>query len=120
MASNVKVHEFGRYMMQQALAAGIENYPAFQECYNYTVAGTGDVAGNWWLSSMFELGEQMIDAHFDLANEGLINDLNFASYRWSCVRYDSGNAWNYNNNGMSNNNGFANELAVRPVTKLRN
>ena len=119
VASNVKVHEFGRYMMQQALAAGIENYPAFQECYNYAVAGTGDVAGNWWLSSMFELGEQMIDAHFDLANEGLINDLNFASSRWSCVRFDSGSAWLSYNYGMSNINGFAGELAVRPVTLLK-
>ena len=41
-----------------------------------------------------------------------------SSNRWSCVRYSTGNAWNYNNNGMSNNNGFANSLAVRPVTKL--
>ncbi len=31
----------------------------------------------------------------------------------------SSNAWNYNNNGMSNNNGFTNSLTVRPVTKFR-
>jgi hypothetical protein len=36
------------------------------------------------------------------------------------VRNSSGNAWNYNNNGMSNNNGFAdNQLTVRPVTKFK-
>jgi len=39
--------------------------------------------------------------------------------RWSSVRYDGGNAWNYNNNGISNNNNFSNELAARPVTKFK-
>lgn len=119
MASGIKVHEFGRYMMSLAVAAGIDNYPAFEECYNYTVSGTGDIAGNWWLSSMFELGEQFIDAHFAPVNEGLINDLNFASHRWSCVRCDSGTAWGSDNRGMSGNAGFAYEFAVRPVTLLR-
>lgn len=42
-----------------------------------------------------------------------------SSNRWSCVLNSSGNAWNYNNNGMSNNNGFGNTLAVRPVTKFK-
>lgn len=42
-----------------------------------------------------------------------------SSNRWSCVRNSSGNAWNYNNNGMSNNNGFTNGLTVRPVTKFK-
>ena len=38
---------------------------------------------------------------------------------WSCVAYSASNAWNYNNNGMSNNNTFTNTwLRARPVTKL--
>ena len=119
VAANVKVHEFGRYMMSLAVAAGISNYPAFKECYDYTVSGTGDAAGNWWLPSMFEMGELMIDAHLNLVNEGLINDVDFASYRWSCVRYDSGVAWFYYYAGMSAHAGFGYEFAVRPVTLLK-
>ena len=119
VASEVKAHEFGRYMMGLAVAAGIANYPAFQECYNYVVSGTGDVAGNWWLPSMFELGELMIDEHLNLANEGLINDIGISSYRWSCVRYSTGLAWFYADIGMSDARGFAFSLAVRPVTLLK-
>lgn len=44
--------------------------------------------------------------------------LTLRSNRWSSVPNSSDNAWNYNNNGMSNNNGFTNELAVRPVSNF--
>ena len=40
------------------------------------------------------------------------------SNRWSVSRYNSNNAWNYNNNGITNNNNFYNSLTVSAVSEL--
>ena len=115
-ATGVKVHEFGRYMGHLAYDAGLDDYPAFKECYNH---GEGD--GTWWLPSMFELGELMIDEHLDLVtanNNTGWTDVS-TSNRWSCVRLSTTTAWSYNGAGMSSDARFSGTFVVRPVTLLR-
>ena len=120
-ASGIKVHEFGRYMGQLAAAAVDEAqsdiYPAFTECYNYREGG-----GVWWLPSMFELGELMIDDHLNLVNANNNtgwSDVSAATSRWSCVRYSTTYAWLYYSYGLSDHAGFSSSWAVRPVSLLR-
>lgn len=114
----VKVHEFGKYMMRLAVAAGITGFPAFEACYNHNEGG-----GVWWLPSMFDLGELMIDEHLDRVNEnalsGVFDEVSKSSYRWSCVRYGSGSAWTYTGVGVSSYTYYSDVLAVRPVTLLK-
>lgn len=115
VAANVKVHEFGRWMAKTyatSSAAGT----AMRDCYNYNEGG-----GTWWLPSMFELGELMIDEHLNLVNQNtaVAASVSAGSYRWSCVLISSGYAWSYNGTGMSSSNGFTSTLAVRPVTLLK-
>ena len=120
VASGVKVHEFGRWMTKKLHAQSTSVFPAANYCATYKVANTGDAEGNWWLPSMFELGELMIDDHYSLVNEGLINDISNGSNRWSCVRYSSSYAWFYNFYGLSDYFGFSNyQFTVRPVTLLK-
>ncbi len=120
-ATGVKVHEFGRYMGQLAHAAvetaGSDVYPAFTECYTYREGG-----GVWWLPSMFELGELMIDDHLNLLNANNNtgwSDISNASNCWSCVRSSTTHAWSYYNSGMSYRSAFSYSFAVRPVSLLR-
>lgn len=117
-STGVKVHEFGRWMGKQAYAAGLSSYPAFQSCYNHNEGG-----GIWWLPSMFELGELMIDEHLDKVNQNsasIFTAIDKGSYRWSCVRLSTGYAWYYSNSGMSRDYyGFSYTFAVRPVTLLK-
>ena len=116
-STGVKVHEFGRWMGKQAYAAGLSSYPAFQSCYNHNEGG-----GIWWLPSMFELGELMIDEHLDKVNQNsasIFTAIDNGSNRWSCVRSSAGLAWYYDNLGMSNNYYFSYTFAVRPVTLLK-
>lgn len=120
VAANVKVHEFGRWMGKTygaTQAAGT----ALRDCYNYNEGG-----GTWWLPSMFELGELMIDEHLNKINENEIlwqPNTNYVisagSYRWSCVRNSFTSAWNYNYDGMSDGNGFSDTFAVRPVSLFK-
>lgn len=114
----VKVHEFGRWMTRKVYTTLTPaNFPAIKYCYEY-----GEGGGVWWLPSMFELAELMIDEHLTLVrqNAGIITDVSPGSGRWSCVRYSSGYAWLYNNLGMSNNRGMsAYSFSVRPVTLLK-
>ena len=115
----VKVHEFGRWMTRKVYTTTLtpENFPAIKYCYEY-----GEGGGVWWLPSMFELAELMIDEHLTLVrqNAGIITDVSPGSNRWSCVRLSSGYAWNYDNNGMSDNYGFSSyQFTVRPVTLLK-
>lgn len=114
----VKVHEFGRWMTRKVYTTLTPaNFPAIKYCYEY-----GEGGGVWWLPSMFELGELMIDEHLTLVrqNAGIITDVNPGSNRWSCVRYSSGHAWLYSNYGMSNNGGISiYQFTVRPVTLLK-
>lgn len=120
VADGVKVHEFGRWMTKKLHGQSTTAFPAANHCATYAVANTGDAAGNWWLPSMFELAELMIDDHYSLVNEGLINDISNSSYRWSCVRGSATIAWYYYHLGMSNLYGVADyQFAVRPVTLLK-
>jgi len=121
VAAGVKVHEFGRWMTKKLYAQSSSVFPAAKACYEYTGALGTDAAGTWWLPSMYELAELMIDAHLNKVNENssLLSVSNSVD-RWSCVRYSSGSAWFYLNAGMSNGSGFAGaQLAVRPVTLLK-
>ena len=113
-ASNVKVHEFGRWMT--SLLNNSTNYPAGYYCWNYS-----STPGEWWLPSMFELGELMIDEHLNLVNQNTngFTAVSAASYRWSCVCNSSSVAWHYGYTGMSNNSGFTYTLTARPVTLLK-
>ena len=121
VAGDVKVHEFGRWMTRKLYAQSTSVFPAAKACYEYTGALGTDTAGTWWLPSMFELAELMIDDHLNKVNENssLLSVSNGVA-RWSCVRYSSGYAWNYHYAGISNNTGFANyHFTVRPVTLLK-
>ena len=40
------------------------------------------------------------------------------SNRWSSSRYNTNNAWNYNNNGITNNNNYYNSLTCSVVSEL--
>ena len=115
--TGVKVHEFGRYMGRLAYAAGLDDYPAFKSCYEH-----GEGGGTWWLPSMFELGELMIDEHLNKLNQNsssVFGSISAASIRWSCVRVSTSLAWTYNNLGLSDYYGFSYTFAVRPVTLLK-
>lgn len=115
VAAGVKVHEFGRWMTRQIVTTHGSAAVAANHCYNYNEGN-----GTWWLPSMFELGELMIDEHLNKVNENsAILSVSAGSYRWSCVRYSSGDAWLYDYTGMSNCNGFTYGLTVRPVTLLK-
>lgn len=115
VATGVKVHEFGRWMTKQLVTTHGSTAAAAYHCYNYNEGN-----GTWWLPSMFELGELMIDEHLNKVNENsAILSVSAGSNRWSCVRYSSGDAWVYGNSGMSSVNGFTSGFTVRPVTLLK-
>jgi len=115
VAADVKVHEFGRWMTKQIVTTHGSAAVAAYHCYNYN---EGD--GTWWLPSMFELAELMIDEHLNKVNENsAVLSVSAGSYRWSCVRYSSGGAWLYDRTGVSDYNGFTSGLTVRPVTLLK-
>lgn len=117
-AGKVKVHEFGRWMTKTVHGRSSTLFPAINYCYGFCEGN-----GTWWLPSMFELAEMMIDEHYDKVNENGITgwtDLNRGSNRWSCVLRSSTLAWIYNGDGMSYNVGFSNDQwTVRPVTLLK-
>lgn len=117
VATNVKVHEFGRYM-GRIYGASQATGTALRDAYDY-----GEGSGTWWLPSMYELGELMIDEHLNLVNENSGAGLGFAgvsaSYRWSCVLFSSGEVWYHDSSGMSSYTVFAHAFAVRPVTLLQ-
>ena len=116
-ASNVKVHEFGRWMTRKLYQQSSTAFPAAKHCYEY-----GEGGGTWWLPSMFELGELMIDEHLNKVNENssVMTSVSAGSGRWSCVRVSSSDAWTYDNLGVSYGVGFASyQLTVRPVTLLK-
>ena len=117
-----KVHEFGRWM-GRTYFSNSTNFPtttAGGYCYAY-----GNGGGEWWLPSMFELGELMIDEHLDKVNENVKADNSYfdsvsaVAGRWSCVLFSSSHAWTYGYFGMSADLGFADTFAVRPVTLFK-
>lgn len=108
-----KVHEFGRWMGRSYFSTS--SMPAGYHCYTYNEGG-----GTWWLPSMFELGELMIDEHLNKVNENsAILSVSVGVGRWSCVLLSSSDAWFYRSAGMSGYYGFTNSQAVRPVTLFR-
>ena len=117
VADGVKVHEFGRWMTAQIVATHGSTAVAAKYCYDYN-----EGSGTWWLPSMFELGEMMIDEHWDKMNENSVSGWSVPSRgsdRWSCVRFSSGSAWLYAAFGMSYYAGFTLGVTVRPVTLLK-
>ena len=115
VATDVKVHEYGRWF-GKTYAGTQATGTALRGCYDY---GAGN--GTWWLPSMFELGELMIDEHLSKvnANSGVMDAISVGSNRWSCVPNSSSLAWHYLSSGLSNYSGFGNSFAVRPVTLLK-
>lgn len=115
VATNVKVHEYGRYI-GKTYAGSQASGTALRSCYDYNEGG-----GTWWLPSMFELGELMIDEHLNLVNQNsaVAATISAGSYRWSCVLYSSGYAWLYDGTGLSYNYGFTSDFAVRPVSLFK-
>ena len=114
VATNVKVHEFGRWMAKK-FGPNQSSGTAMRACYDYNEGG-----GTWWLPSMFELGELMIDEHLNRVNSnGVMGSISTGSNRWSCVLASGGYALFYNGLGMSYNNSFGNSLTVRPVTLFK-
>lgn len=115
VAPDVKVHEFGRWMTKKF--GPNQTSGALRACYEY---GEGEPNGTWWLPSMFELGELMIDEHLNRVNSnGVMVGVSTTSDRWSCVLHPGGYAWLYATFGVSNATGFGNTFAVRPVTLVK-
>ena len=108
-----KVHEFGRWMGKTYFSSS--SYPAGYHCYNYNEGG-----GKWWLPSMFELAQLMIDETLNKVNENsAILSVSVRSSHWSCVCHSSSYAWGYDAAGMSHDLSFDYSLAVRPVTLFK-
>lgn len=106
-----KVHEFGRWMGKTYFSSS--SYPAGYHCYTYNEGG-----GKWWLPSMFELAQLMIDETLNKVNENsAILSVSAGVYRWSCVCVSSSGACSYGN-GLSSDAGFGYSFTVRPVTLL--
>ena len=122
--TGVKVHEFGRYM-GMLCGPGSAVGTAMRDCYDYGYS-IGENYGDWWVPSMFELGELMIDEHLNKINENpgvssgwqriTVND-----HRWSCVCYGGVDyaVWLYYSRGYSRGASTANTFYVRPVTLLK-
>ena len=108
-----KVHEFGRWMGKTYFSSS--SYPAGYHCYNYNEGG-----GKWWLPSMFELAQLMIDETLNKVNENsAILSVSAGYGRWSCVCLSSSVAWLYDAYGMSDRVSFGYSLTVRPVTLFK-
>lgn len=108
-----KVHEFGRWMGKTYFSSS--SYPAGYHCYNYNEGG-----GKWWLPSMFELAQLMIDETLNKVNENsAILSVSAGSNYWSCVLSSGGSAWYYSYSGLSNDLNFGASFTVRPVTLFK-
>ena len=118
VTTGVKVHEFGRWMTHTVQALSDSLFPAVNHCYTY-----GDGNGAWWLPSMFELGEMMIDEHWNKMNDNSFSGWSVpatGSSRWSSTLVSASSAWVYSSYGMSGSSGVTDgSLAVRPVTLLK-
>lgn len=114
VATNVKVHEFGRWMAKK-FGPNQDEKTAMRACYDYN-----EGRGAWWLPSMFELAQLMSDETLNKVNENsAILSVSAGSNRWSCVLYSGGHAWDYDNAGMSSYRGFGYSLTVQPVTLFK-
>ncbi len=96
-------------------------YPAANYCFNYYVASTGETAANhnWWLPSMDELYDLMVDDHWNKVNTCGATTLGNRVNRWSSIRYSGVHAWHYVYNGFCNDYGVRAAFTARPVTLLK-
>ena len=131
--STHKVHEQGKwntYLLGQYTKASPDAnaqggtpcwYPAANYCYNFYVAGAGENADNhnWWLPSMDEMLDLMIDAHWEKVNTCGATTLSNRAYRWSSVRVSGVRAWNYCDYGFAADDYVLYAFSVRPVTLLK-
>lgn len=119
--SDHKIHEQGKwntYLLGQYTKSNPDSntqggtacwYPAANYCYNYYVSGTGETADshNWWLPSMDELLDLMIDDHWKKVNTCGATTLSNRAYRWSSIRASAAYAW------LCGLSGFCDDLGVR-------
>ena len=115
VTTNVKVHEFGRWM-GKTFGGSQPTTSALGKCYNY-----GNGGGEWWLPSMFELGELMIDEHNSEVNKNdypAFDKVNNLDNYWSCVAESSGAIWIYQY-GASRTYIIGATASVRPVTLFK-
>lgn len=105
--SDHKIHEQGKwntYLLGQYTKSNPDSntqggtacwYPAANYCYNYYVSGTGETADshNWWLPSMDELLDLMIDDHWKKVNTCGATTLSNRANRWSSIRNSATIAW---------------------------
>ena len=131
--STHKVHEQGKwntYLLGQYTASNSDSntsgsaacwYPAANYCFNYAVSGTGESASshNWWLPSMDELYDLMIDAHWRKVSTCGATTLGNRVNRWSSIRYYATNAWHYGGYGFANDGTVRYAFYARPVTLLQ-
>ena len=131
--SEHKVHEQGKwntYLLGRYTKSSPDSnsqgdaacwYPAANYCFNYYVSGTGETAGNhnWWLPSMDELLDLMIDDHWRKVNTCGATTLSNRATRWSSVRNSATGAWLFSYLGFCNNGYVRYALAVRAVTLLK-
>ena len=96
-------------------------YPAANYCFNYFVSGAGETASdhNWWLSSMDELYDLMVDEHWAKVNTCGATTLGNRDARWSSIRYSGVNAWYYDGYGFCYLIAVRYAFAARPVSLLR-
>lgn len=122
-AGKVKVHEFGRWATHKLYAQSSTGFPAAKHCYEYTGALGTDAVGTWWLPSMFELAELMIDENLNKVNENsAVLSVSAGLLRWSSVLLSASAAWRYYNGGLSGYYGLTDSssyLVARPVTLLK-
>lgn len=131
--SEHKVHEQGKwntYLLGQYTKSSPDPnsqggtacwYPAPNYCFNYYVSGTGETASshNWWLPSMDELLDLMIDDHWRKVNTCGATTLSNRANRWSSVRGSATYAWNFSGNGFCSNRLVRYAYTVRAVTLLK-
>lgn len=131
--SDHKAHEQGKwntYLLGQYTKASPDPnsqggtpcwYPAANYCFNYYVNGAGETEAshNWWLSSMDELLDLMIDAHWSKVNTCGATTLNNRADRWSSVRSSAALAWSFYHYGFCSGYYVRSAFAARPVTLLK-
>lgn len=115
------VHEYGRYVTNRIASNTV--CPAIKTCYDYQGSLGNDTKGTWWLPSMFELGELMIDDHLTKVNSntGRIS-VGAGVYRLSSVMASASAAWVYHFYGTSGTyslNSSSSIAVVRPVTMIK-
>lgn len=95
------------------------SFPAASYCYTFKVGSEN--SNHWWLPDMYELAVMMSDASFEKCQHThsvIGGNTSRATYRWSCVRYDSISAWTCNVYGFSDDYPFYYNFTVCPVTLL--